>query len=204
MKKLLALTLLVVTLAACSDNNPDVTTEGASPDSSESTANPKLDRLKDGCADGDMAACDLLYAASDPDSEYEEFAMTCGERAGLANPCVSMSTTSTTTTAVTTPVAAAPTTRPPASARATTNTTASPTATTARPVTTSPPTTSAPPTTQAIAAPPGGSQYPPAPPFNGTDLDCPDIGHKVYVPVGNDPHGLDSDNDGVGCESYPG
>ena len=33
------------------------------------------------------------------------------------------------------------------------------------------------------------------------DLDCPDIGHFVYV-VGSDPHGFDADNDGEGCESY--
>lgn len=34
------------------------------------------------------------------------------------------------------------------------------------------------------------------------DLDCPDIGLRVYV-IGNDRHGFDgSDNDGIGCESY--
>jgi hypothetical protein len=34
------------------------------------------------------------------------------------------------------------------------------------------------------------------------DLDCPDIGHMVYV-VGYDYHGFDgNDNDGIGCESY--
>ena len=33
------------------------------------------------------------------------------------------------------------------------------------------------------------------------DLDCPDIGHMVYV-VGVDRHRFDADNDGYGCESY--
>lgn len=37
------------------------------------------------------------------------------------------------------------------------------------------------------------------PAWNGYDLDCPDVGHPVRVP-GADPHRLDSDNDGVGCE----
>jgi hypothetical protein len=37
------------------------------------------------------------------------------------------------------------------------------------------------------------------PAWNGYDLDCPDVGHPVSVP-GADPHRLDSDNDGVGCE----
>lgn len=35
------------------------------------------------------------------------------------------------------------------------------------------------------------------------DLDCKDIGEVVYVKVpGVDPYNLDSDDDGVGCESY--
>lgn len=38
------------------------------------------------------------------------------------------------------------------------------------------------------------------PAWNGYDLDCPDVGHPVSVP-GADPHRLDADNDGVGCES---
>ena len=37
------------------------------------------------------------------------------------------------------------------------------------------------------------------PAWNGYDLDCPDVGHPVSVP-GADPHRLDADNDGVGCE----
>ena len=37
----------------------------------------------------------------------------------------------------------------------------------------------------------------------GYDLDCSDIGEQVWV--GNyDPHGLDRDGDGWGCESYGG
>ena len=33
------------------------------------------------------------------------------------------------------------------------------------------------------------------------DLDCPDIGKRVWVGT-KDHHGLDSDNDGWGCDSY--
>jgi hypothetical protein len=36
-------------------------------------------------------------------------------------------------------------------------------------------------------------------PLVNYDLDCPDIGHPVQV-IGSDPHGLDRDNDGWGCE----
>lgn len=39
------------------------------------------------------------------------------------------------------------------------------------------------------------------PAWNGIDLDCPDVGHKVRV-VGADPHRLDRDGDGWGCERY--
>lgn len=38
---------------------------------------------------------------------------------------------------------------------------------------------------------------PPYPP----DLDCADIGFSVQS-IGSDPHGLDADGDGIGCESY--
>jgi micrococcal nuclease len=38
---------------------------------------------------------------------------------------------------------------------------------------------------------------PPAPP----DLDCPDIPHRRFTVVGDDPHGFDGDRDGIGCES---
>ncbi len=37
-------------------------------------------------------------------------------------------------------------------------------------------------------------RYPP-------DLDCGEIGYSNFRVVGNDPHGLDADNDGIGCES---
>ncbi|HLL81087.1 MAG TPA: hypothetical protein VK420_00495 [Longimicrobium sp.] len=39
------------------------------------------------------------------------------------------------------------------------------------------------------------------PAWNGVDLDCPDVGHSVKV-TGDDPHRLDRDGDGWGCESY--
>jgi hypothetical protein len=38
-------------------------------------------------------------------------------------------------------------------------------------------------------------------PNNRGDINCPDIKHRVMV-VGPDVYGLDSDHDGVGCESY--
>jgi hypothetical protein len=34
-----------------------------------------------------------------------------------------------------------------------------------------------------------------------SDLDCADVGHEVSV-SGSDPHGLDADHDGVGCEGW--
>lgn len=42
-----------------------------------------------------------------------------------------------------------------------------------------------------------------AEPWNmpGPDLDCPDIGHRVFI-TGPDYHRLDRDGDGIGCESY--
>jgi hypothetical protein len=39
------------------------------------------------------------------------------------------------------------------------------------------------------------------PEWNGYDLDCPDVGRMVRV-SGDDPHGLDRDGDGWGCEKY--
>jgi hypothetical protein len=47
--------------------------------------------------------------------------------------------------------------------------------------------------------PPPDEGLAPYPAWNGYDLDCPEVGHPVSVP-GADPHRLDSDNDGVGCE----
>ena len=41
-----------------------------------------------------------------------------------------------------------------------------------------------------------GVCIPPPPP----DLDCKDVPSNIRV-VGSDPHGLDRDNDGIGCES---
>ena len=43
--------------------------------------------------------------------------------------------------------------------------------------------------------------YSPCVPKYPPDLNCSDIGKQVEV-TGDDPHGLDRDGDGVGCESY--
>lgn len=44
------------------------------------------------------------------------------------------------------------------------------------------------------------SGYDPCVPTYPPDLDCPDVGGPVTV-TGSDPHGLDADGDGSGCES---
>ena len=46
-------------------------------------------------------------------------------------------------------------------------------------------------------APQGGG----GPDWGGGDLDCEDIGYEIWV-GDNDPHGLDGDGDGWGCESW--
>ena len=33
------------------------------------------------------------------------------------------------------------------------------------------------------------------------DLDCGEIGYSNFRVIGDDPHGFDRDNDGIGCES---
>ncbi len=43
------------------------------------------------------------------------------------------------------------------------------------------------------------SNYTPCIPVYPPDLNCPDIGMTVQV-IGSDPHGLDRDKDGFGCE----
>jgi hypothetical protein len=42
---------------------------------------------------------------------------------------------------------------------------------------------------------------PAAPAYYGKDLDCADIGHPVRVGA-EDPHRLDADQDGIGCEVW--
>lgn len=49
-----------------------------------------------------------------------------------------------------------------------------------------------------VAAIFGFTWVPSGPPI-GPDLDCADIGHQVRVD-GADPHRLDADGDGLGCE----
>lgn len=44
------------------------------------------------------------------------------------------------------------------------------------------------------------SGYDPCVPNHPPDVDCDDVGRTVRV-TGSDPHGLDADNDGFGCEA---
>ncbi len=118
--------------------------------------------------------------------------------------------TSTPTTAPTT-TAAPPTTSAPPTTTAPTTTAAPPT-TSAPPTTTAPPTTSAPTTTAAppTTAAPTTSSLPPGscdPNYDGqcvpiaASVDCADIAGFDVIVVGEDIHGLDGDDDGIGCES---
>lgn len=45
---------------------------------------PHVDEVYDMCADGDMAACDLMFYEVAPGSVLEDFSMSCGDR--VANP----------------------------------------------------------------------------------------------------------------------
>lgn len=65
-----------------------------------------------------------------------------------------------------------------------------PTPPTAPPPTTSPPRKGCDPSYPTVC-------IPPRPP----DLDCPDIPYTDFAVVGDDPHGFDRDNDGIGCET---
>ncbi len=46
-----------------------------------------LDEMWDGCAEGNMEMCDLLYVESPVDSEYEDFGWTCGWRTDGGEDC---------------------------------------------------------------------------------------------------------------------
>jgi hypothetical protein len=51
-----------------------------------------------------------------------------------------------------------------------------------------------------LSSPPPDDGLGEYPAWNGEDLDCADVGHPVRV-TGPDPHRLDPDDDGVGCEN---
>jgi hypothetical protein len=61
------------------------------------------------------------------------------------------------------------------------------------------PPASVPPPSPPLDAEPSGrlGEYPA---WDGVDLDCKDVGHPVRV-TGPDPHRLDQDGNGIGCES---
>jgi hypothetical protein len=52
----------------------------------------------------------------------------------------------------------------------------------------------------AVAAAIFGFTWIPGAPGAGPDLDCSQIGHQVRV-GSSDPHALDADGDGIGCEA---
>ncbi len=95
------------------------------------------------------------------------------------------------------------------STRATTTTpTTTTTTTTAPPTTTRAPVTAAPtaapiapPTTQAPGAACDSNYAGACVPVFPPDVNCPDIPVKNFQRIGSDPHRLDTDNDGVACES---
>ena len=49
-----------------------------------------LDAEADGCAEGDLEACDALYLQSDLESGYEAYGETCGGRNQPSGPCVDL------------------------------------------------------------------------------------------------------------------
>ena len=51
-----------------------------------------------------------------------------------------------------------------------------------------------------VPTPPADDRYGAYPAWNGVDLNCPDVGHPVRIIDGYDPHGLDRDGDGIGCD----
>ena len=53
-------------------------------------SDPVLDRFWDDCERGDFAACDELWEASPPESDYERFASTCGERNDPVGSCANV------------------------------------------------------------------------------------------------------------------
>jgi hypothetical protein len=77
------------------DDGTTGTDEGTTGDDGASTStspytygdDPTLDAFWDGCAAGDMAACDDLYSYSPIDSAYEDFANTCGNRIEFSFSC---------------------------------------------------------------------------------------------------------------------
>lgn len=65
--------------------------EASSPDTrvapGDYGSNPELDQMWDECAEGTFQSCDDLYFTSEPDSEYERFGASCGDRAEAPGSC---------------------------------------------------------------------------------------------------------------------
>lgn len=135
----------------------------------------------------------------------------CGPDGRLLRPNGTTTTTTTSTTSTTAPPTTSTTTTTSTTAPPTTSTTS----TTVAPTTTTPPTTTpvdptpidtpgAPPTTPAPGAGPATS--PCDPNYAGqcvpvaASVNCSDVPGTNVVVVGTDIHGLDADDDGIGCE----
>lgn len=63
-------------------NGGQVTAPPATLEATGLGGDPWLDRLAGDCHDGDMAACDDLFAQSELDSRYETYGDTCAGRRG--------------------------------------------------------------------------------------------------------------------------
>jgi hypothetical protein len=117
----------------------------------------------------------------------------CSGRATLGTPPTTLRTVPPTTTPTTTPPATSPAATQPAGTQPPTPQTQPP------PPQTQPP--APPPQTQppAPACDPNyaGACVPPYPP----DVNCADVGVNNFQRIGNDPHRLDTDNDGIACEA---
>ena len=73
------LCVLILVLAACGDDSPAT---GSSGDEAS-----RLEELRSRCEAGEYAMCDILYQASDFDSDLEAFADTCGGRVSASGAC---------------------------------------------------------------------------------------------------------------------
>ncbi len=76
-------------VGACEEaTSPGPTSTVAPPPDDEPFAygdDTQLDGLWDACSDGSGAACDELFELAPPESEYEQFGLSCGDRPEILN-----------------------------------------------------------------------------------------------------------------------